>query len=251
MSQKPKIAFFDFTGCEGCQLTVIDALQTDVELLDAVEIVQFREAMSERGDDYQIAFVEGSVAQPGDEPRLQAIRAQADVVVALGACAHLGGVNALRNRRPLEQARHIVYGEFGKVHQSAPSVRPISAVVEVDAVIPGCPITREEFVRTTRQLLQGRRPQLPDAPVCSECKLRENACVVWRGEPCLGAITRAGCDAICPSYGQGCIGCRGLVGEANCAWLEAALSQRGVDQAAYDSLCDLFLSYQLAETEKE
>ena len=25
---KPKIAFFEFTSCEGCQLTVIDSLQT-------------------------------------------------------------------------------------------------------------------------------------------------------------------------------------------------------------------------------
>ena len=47
---KPKIAFFDFTSCEGCQLTVVDSLQMHVDLLDAVEIVQFREAISERGD---------------------------------------------------------------------------------------------------------------------------------------------------------------------------------------------------------
>ena len=29
---KPKIAFFEFTSCEGCQLTVIDSLHT----MDAV-----------------------------------------------------------------------------------------------------------------------------------------------------------------------------------------------------------------------
>ena len=39
---KPKVAIFDFACCEGCQLTVIDALQTHLELLEAVEIVQFR-----------------------------------------------------------------------------------------------------------------------------------------------------------------------------------------------------------------
>ena len=46
---KPKIAFFDFASCEGCQLTVVDSLQTHLDLLDAVEIVQFREAMTEKG----------------------------------------------------------------------------------------------------------------------------------------------------------------------------------------------------------
>ena len=45
---KPKVAFFDFASCEGCQLTVVDALQTHLELVEAVEIVQFREAMTEK-----------------------------------------------------------------------------------------------------------------------------------------------------------------------------------------------------------
>ncbi len=41
---KPKVAFFDFTSCEGCQL---DALNVTAEellaLLAAVDIVNFRE----------------------------------------------------------------------------------------------------------------------------------------------------------------------------------------------------------------
>jgi coenzyme F420-reducing hydrogenase gamma subunit len=86
---KPKVAFFDFTSCEGCQLTVVDSLQTHVDLLDAVEIVQFREAMTERGEDYIIAFIEGSCVRKSDEDRLKKIAA-GRVVVALGACAHLG-----------------------------------------------------------------------------------------------------------------------------------------------------------------
>ena len=60
-SIKPKVAFFDFTSCEGCQLTVIDSLQTHPELLDVVDIVEFREAMSEKSDSYDIAFIEGSL----------------------------------------------------------------------------------------------------------------------------------------------------------------------------------------------
>ena len=93
---KPKVAFFDFACCEGCQLTVVDSLQTHLELLDAVEIVQFREAMTEKGQDYQIAFIEGSCTREEDEERLKEIREQAAIVVALGACAHTAGVNALK-----------------------------------------------------------------------------------------------------------------------------------------------------------
>ena len=39
---KPKVAFFDFACCEGCQLTVVDSLQTHLELVEAVQIIQFR-----------------------------------------------------------------------------------------------------------------------------------------------------------------------------------------------------------------
>jgi len=58
---KPKIAFFDFSSCEGCQLTVVDSLQTHPELLDVVEIVQFREAMSERGETTRLPLLKGHV----------------------------------------------------------------------------------------------------------------------------------------------------------------------------------------------
>lgn len=245
---RTRIAFFDFAGCEGCQLGVIDALQTDLDLLNVVEIVQFREAMSERDEDYQIAFVEGSCTRSSDEERLLTIRAQAQLVVALGACAHLGGLNAARNQIPLEQARRIVYGPGGKFYESG-SVRPISAVIPVDAVVPGCPINRAEFVRTVKLLLQGRKPKLPDVPVCAECKLRENSCVVWGGHVCLGAVTRAGCEAICPAYGQGCTGCRGLIDEPNLRWLEAAMYAHGVSQETFSATTRLFLSYQLADKE--
>ena len=74
---KPKVAFFDFACCEGCQLTVVDALQTHLELVEAVEIVQFREAMTEKGEDYLIAFIEGSCTRKEDEARLRDIREKA------------------------------------------------------------------------------------------------------------------------------------------------------------------------------
>ena len=171
---KPKVAFFDFTSCEGCQLTVVDSLQTHVDLLDAVEIVQFREAMTERGEDYIIAFIEGSCVRKSDEDRLKKIREQAVFVVALGACAHLGGVNAIRNRQPVEKVTDYVYGESpdwtepqpyrrsvvrDDLLRVTPLAQPIEAIIPVDVVLPGCPIDREEFVRVTKQLLQGRIPK--------------------------------------------------------------------------------------------
>lgn len=245
---RPRVAFFDFASCEGCQLTVVDTLQTHVDLLQAVEIVQFREAMSERSDDYQIAFIEGSCTRARDEERLTAIRQQAHLVVALGACAHIGGVNAGRLGQSLEAVRGYVYGPDAASIDTGP-VRPLGSVIPIDAFLPGCPIDGEEFVRAVKALLQGRLPPLPEYPVCAECKLRENACVYTMGKTCLGPVTRAGCGAICPTYRVGCEGCRGLAPGANLPSLRTVLAEHGLDERAADDSLHLFLAAELAERE--
>ncbi len=226
---KPKVAFFDFTSCEGCQLTVVDSLQKHLDLLNVVEIVNFREAISRRDEDYQIAFVEGSCSRPADEARLRKIRDQAALVVALGACAHLGGINAIRNRQPLQEVRRYVYGDRADWYDTYPA-RPIDQVIQVDAVIPGCPIDGEEFIRSVKMLLQGRIPKLPETPMCVECKLRGNVCLMVTGAPCLGPVTHAGCGALCPSYQRGCYGCFGPMETPNTASLARAFRAAGVSE---------------------
>jgi len=243
---KPKIAFFDFTSCEGCQLTVIDSLQDHPELLDVVEIVQFREAMSEKGEDYQVAFVEGSCTRASDEERLIKIREQASLVVALGSCAHLGGVNALKSLHPLEDVRRYVYGENADWYETY-DARPIDKVIDVDFAIPGCPIDRDEFIAVVKTLLLGKKPQIPDYPVCVECKLRENNCLFTKGKVCLGPVTRAGCKAICPSYGQPCEGCRGMIPNPNNESMHELLAEHGLSSKDINMIYTMFNAYQVRE----
>ncbi len=246
---RPKVAFFDFASCEGCQLTVVDALQTHLDLLDAVEIVEFREASSAHGEDYQIAFVEGSVTREQDEARLRRIREQAAVLVALGACAHTGCVNALKNLHPLEDVRRWVYGDCADWYDTYPA-RPLSAVVKVDAVIPGCPIDRNEFVEVVKALLVGKKPPIPDYPVCVECKLKGNVCVYHVGKDCLGPVTRAGCGAICPTYGDGCEGCRGLIPHPNRDAMADVLAEAGLTVDEMLARYTMFNAYQEMEARK-
>lgn len=248
MNGKPRVAFFEFTSCEGCQLTVVDTLQNHPELLDVIDIVQFREAMSEKSDDYHIAFIEGSCTRPSDEAKLKQIRAQAKMVVALGACAHLGGVNAIRNTQNLSNVRQYVYGDKAEWFETYPA-RPISAVIAVDAVIPGCPIDRDEFAMAVSHLLQGRKPNLPDYALCIECKLKENVCIYQRGGICLGPVTQAGCSAVCPSYGYGCEGCRGLIPKPNLESFRQMLKERGLSDEEIDSKLSIFMTYQMMELE--
>jgi len=241
-----KVAFFEFTSCEGCQLTVVDSLQTYPELLQAVEIVQFREAMSEKGEDYLIAFIEGSCSRASDEERLKRIREQAAIVVALGTCAHLGGVNALKYLHPLDEVRTYVYGDRAEWYETY-DVRPIEAVIPVDYFIPGCPIDRDEFIATVKALLLGKRPPIPDYPLCVECKLRENICLFTVGKVCMGPVTRAGCKAICPTYGQPCEACRGFISNPNDASMRQVLTEHNLTFDAVKSMYTMFTTYQVRD----
>ncbi len=237
---KPKIAFFDFSSCEGCQL---DALNVTAEellaLLAAVDIVNFREIKTTREDNYDIAFIEGSITRESEIPRLQKIRDQAKILVALGACASIGGVNCLKNHLPMEEALRIVYGKDAKNYDTIPA-RPISAVVRVDAYVRGCPPITAEFLKVVKALLLGKKPDIPAYPVCVECKMASNICVFERGMTCLGPVVRAGCGAICINGGRFCWGCRGLVDDPNIDSEKEILKKYGL---TVDQVVDKFKIY--------
>lgn len=239
---KPKIAFFDFACCEGCQLQVVNLEAEMLDVIGAVDIVQFREAMTEKSDDYAIAFVEGSITREKDIPRLKKIREQAAVLVALGACATIGGVNCLKNFQPLDNVRKYVYGDKADWYETF-AARPIDAVVPVDYYIHGCPIHKDEFVKVTKALLMGKKPEIPSYPVCVECKKAGNVCVFELGMNCLGPVTRAGCGAWCPSYREGCAGCRGLVPDPNTNAEKEVLQKYGLTVEQAIGQFRIFLGY--------
>jgi coenzyme F420-reducing hydrogenase gamma subunit len=209
-----KVAFFDFAGCEGDQLQIANLEEDLLVLLDLVEVVSFREIMKEHSDDYDIAFIEGSCTRPEDEERLHHIRNHAKKVVALGSCATIGGINSMRNHMPVDVVKKGVYGEHA-ASISSYNAWPIDAVIPVDVYVHGCPIDRREFVHVVTSLVTGKNPDIPNYPVCVECKKNENVCSFERGEFCVGPVTRAGCNSCCINEGTICWGCRGLVDNPN------------------------------------
>lgn len=224
---RPKVGFFELSSCEGCQLQLLNNEATLLDFLNLVEIVNFREGMSERADTYDIAFVEGSVTRQDEIARLTEIRKNAKILVALGSCACFGGVNQLKNRfRDLDWVKKEVYGDFPI---ETMEVHPLADFVQVDLSIFGCPIKKEEVERIVTDLVLGKTVRHPEYPVCMECKANENICLFELGEPCLGPVTRAGCDAWCPSNRRGCWGCRGPAEEANLKQLEEIMHTYGFD----------------------
>ncbi len=227
---KVKVAWFDFCCCEGCQIEITNFGEPFLELLNHIEAVEFREAMSEKTTErINVSFVEGSFSREVDRKRLEEIRERSDLVVAYGACAVTGGINALKNRFETDDYKECVYGKDKDMpHLDSQKAMPISDAIKVDYEIPGCPINRDEFVRVVTQLVHGTtKVYLPSYPVCVECKRNETVCRYDDGDHCMGQVARAGCGAPCPADGIPCEACRGFIDNPNEEALEKVLQERG------------------------
>ena len=252
---RPRIAFFDLASCEGCQLALLDCEDIFLDLLELVDIVEFREALSETSPRIDVAFVEGSVHREMDADRLRGIRARSRILVALGACACNGNVQARANLAAPAENLGAVYGPADRDRvQTDPRwwplwahtrVRPLREVVPVDYELRGCPMVREEFLHLLQRLLLGSLPQTAPHAVCVECKQAGNECVFARGETCMGQITWAGCKAVCISQGYRCDGCRGLLPGANLRAHRDLLRASGLSEAAIDDRYRLFCAHDL------
>jgi sulfhydrogenase subunit delta len=93
----------------------------------------------------------------------------------------------------------------------------------------------------------GMKPPIPDYPVCVVCKLRENACLYTQEKVCLGPIARAGCKAICPTYGQSCEACRGYISNPNDSSMRQLLAKHNMTVEEISSIYTMFTSYQVRQ----
>ena len=225
---KATVAFFDFTCCEGCQIEMTNlGDEAFLELLKHVDIVEFREAISEKTKEpITVALIEGSFTREADRARLEDIRRRAKIVIAYGQCAATAGINALKNHRA--DYKKCVYGKDSEMPQlDSAKALPISAAIKVDYKAYGCPVNKYEVLQILTHLLHGKEPVIPNHPVCVECKSRETVCRYHEGDHCLGQVARAGCGAPCPARGVPCEACRGFVDEPNTAALEKVLVEKG------------------------
>jgi coenzyme F420-reducing hydrogenase gamma subunit len=211
-------------------LQLVNMEEELLELLGVADVVEWREAMSEQSDEYDIAIVEGSITRLEDEERVKVIRSRAKTLIALGACATMGGINKLKNNFDLDDVKKCVYGKDAeKPHLATQMTKGVDEVVKVDYYVHGCPIDRKEFTYILRSLLMGKTPEIPDYPVCVECKAKGNPCLWDEGQVCLGPIIRAGCGARCPSNGFRCFGCRGYVDNPNVDAAKEVIEKYGLD----------------------
>lgn len=202
-SSKPKVAFYWCASCGGCEEAVVDLAEDILGVVQAVDIVlwpcamDFKRADVEAMPDQSIVatFLNGAIRSSEQEEMARLLRRKSQVLIAYGACAHLGGIPGLANQFSREQMLRYVYEETPTTvnpDKTRPAVnyrsngyalhlpvlrnavRALDQVVEVDFYIPGCPPTPKITQAAVGALLAGKLPPkgsvlAPDTALCEQC----------------------------------------------------------------------------------
>jgi coenzyme F420-reducing hydrogenase gamma subunit len=243
-NKKPKLAVFKLSSCDGCQLSLLDAEDELLDVLGKIEIAYFPEASRRMmPGPYDIGLVEGSITNPDNVEMIREIRKQCKFLITIGACATSGGIQALKNWKDVKEFTKIVYANPQFISTLDRSL-PVGSFIHVDYELRGCPINKFQLIEVINALLNNRKPNIPTNSVCSECKLRGNNCVMVTKEiACLGPVTQAGCNALCPSFNRGCFGCYGPMDSTNTTALAKQLKVLGKSNFEIMSIFRSFNAY--------
>jgi len=238
--QKPKIAIYDFTDCEGCEVKLVSLREGLLALEKRVNIIDWRlgQERKEKGP-FDITIIEGTPITKHEVKLLKELREDSKILIGLGACACLGGIPAILEKKEREKWYKKIYGE--KYKPRGIDALPLSAYVDVDFLIHGCPVDENQIVKIIQDLLAGKNPSYQGYSVCFECKLAGNECRIIEGKPCLGPITQGGCGAVCISGGSPCYGCFGVREDANIEGLLSILNNL-TDKKEIERYFTMFLS---------
>lgn len=151
MAEKLKIGILDLTDCEGCELEFLNLRESLLEIADDFEIINWRLVSSEKVlKPFDAVFVEGSVMKPEEEEVLKTVRKATNLLIALGACATNGNINAMIKKENRQTAEEYVYGKAYK--PLAIDAKPLKDFVKVDINLEGCPVTPEEIEKVLAEL---------------------------------------------------------------------------------------------------
>jgi NAD-reducing hydrogenase small subunit len=172
---KPKVATTSLAGCFGCHMSVLDI---DERILDLIELVQFDKSPIDDIKKFSgrclVGLIEGGCCNEENVHVLQEFRTQCDVLIALGDCATMGGIPALRNAIPIKECLDEAYRNGPTVYNPTGTipddpdlplmldkVYPVQEVVKIDYYLPGCPPSADTIWAALTALLNGRQIDLP------------------------------------------------------------------------------------------
>jgi F420-non-reducing hydrogenase small subunit len=205
---KPKVAFYWCASCGGCEETVVDLNEDILKVADAVDIVLWPVALDFKRKDIEamkdgeiaVSFINGSVRLEEQEEMVKLLRQKSGLVVAFGACAHLGGIPGLGNFYDRETIFNRVYIESPSVDNpkgifpqektkvkegelTLPefynTVKTLDQTIDVDYYLPGCPPPPDLIMAAVTAILKGELPAkgavlAPNKALCDTCPRAES-----------------------------------------------------------------------------
>lgn len=203
--KKLQIALYWGAACGGCDVAVLD---TNEFILDVAALADIRfwpiaidgkyqdvEAMAD--GELDLALFDGAVRNSENEHVAKLLRAKSKVLVAFGACAHMGGIPGLANlttrdeifataylanasvepgNQTVPQARASVDGMTLEIPTFYRRVYKLSDVVDVDYFVPGCPPAPAQVKSVILAVARGELPPrgsvigASDRAMCDDCK---------------------------------------------------------------------------------
>jgi F420-non-reducing hydrogenase small subunit len=184
---KPLVAFYWCASCGGCEESVVDLAEDLLKVVEAVEFRLFPVAMDFKYSDVEalpdkaltVSFINGAIRTEEQEHIAKLLRQKSQIVVAYGACAHLGGIPGLANVANKKEIFETAYkttpstvnpkGIFPQTVTDTPygklklpeiydSVQTLNQTIDVDYYLPGCAPPPDLVMKAITAILEGNLP---------------------------------------------------------------------------------------------
>lgn len=200
---KPKVAFYWCASCGGCEEAVVDLNEDLLKVADAVEIVLWPVALDFKKKDVEaltdgsiaVSFINGAIRLDEQEEMVKLLRRKSGLIVAFGACAHLGGIPGLANFNTRDEIFARAYKEVPSVEnpdgilpqtisgngngkltlpEFYDTVKTLNQTIPVDYYLPGCPPPPDLILKAVNAILTGSLPPkgtvlAPEKALCDTC----------------------------------------------------------------------------------
>ena len=204
---KPKVALYWCASCGGCEETVVDLNEDILKVTEAIDIVLWPVAMDFKKKDIEamkdaeiaVSFINGTVRLEEQEEMVKLLRQKSGLVVAFGACAHLGGIPGLGNFYDRKTIFEYAYQKVPSVvnpegvmpkqktsidgltlalPEFYDTVNALHQVIPVDYYLPGCPPPPDLVMNAINAILAGELPEkgsvlAPNIALCDTCPRKD------------------------------------------------------------------------------
>ncbi len=173
---KPIVATTSLAGCFGCHMSVLDI---DDRILELIELVEFNKSPIDDIKKFtkkcDIGLIEGGCCNSENVHVLKDFREHCKILVAVGECAIMGGLPAMRNGIPIQECFDEAYmngitvvANEERIIPNDPElpmlldrVYPCHEIVKIDYFLPGCPPRADLIWEALVALVTGDEMKLP------------------------------------------------------------------------------------------